>query len=1300
MKLRHNRIITDALREIRNTFSRFLSLLVLSALAVCFLAGLRATAPDMKKSADLYFDQQNLMDLHVLSTLGLTDEDAEALAQQPCVAAVERAYTVDAVVHLTDNDYIVKVLSFTEDPGINAPRLVEGRLPQNARECLVEPLLLEETGLQLGDTLTLDTGDGDYADALQTETFTIVGTADSPLYVGTDRGTSSLGTGKVSAFVLLPLSAFSMETYTDFYLLAEGAESLLCYDDAYTDRIDSLTDNLEAFADQRARLRGEEVIGEANEQLAEAEQELADAQAEAEQELSDAWAELADARAELDDGWAEYHDGVRELQDQVAEAEQEIADGQTELDDALVELNDNEQKLTDARAELDDGWQEYYDGRRDYEDGLDEYEDGYAQYEDGLEQYEDGLAEYRAGQRRLSSALDQLNSGEAQYSAGKSQFDQFAQQLWTAATQAGLAGGYPSVDALLSAAAGGNAEAGNVLAAVMAGIHEQLNTQIRELEATLSGLNGELEKATQAVAALPGQITALEEQISQAEEAGASEEELAALRASLAELNNNLSTARESIPQLTAGISQAQSGLANLQAQVTQIPADGAAVIASYQTLLASRRELDDGWDEYYDGMAQLRAAKRELDDAKAVLDETEEELADGWTELEDARRQLEDAYQELQDGEQELSDGRAELDDGWQDYYDGLQELEDARQTLAEETADAQAELSDARAELNDGETAYTDGLAEYEDGRAEAEDKIADARKELEQARRDIEDIEECEWYLLGRNTNTGYVSYSMDADRMGNLASVFPLIFFLVAALVCLTTMTRMVEEQRVTIGGLKALGYSKGIIAVKYVGYGFLASTVGALLGLAVGLTLLPWIICNAWNIIYTLGPIQYGLEPVTSAVACLAAIGTVTLSALGACFSTLAAVPAQLMRPKAPPAGKRVLLERLPFLWRRLSFNYKITIRNLFRYQRRFWMTVIGIGGCAALIVTAFGLRGSIFDIMDKQFEEIYGYTAQIGLVDKVTHGELREVTQALDEDPLAEGWLVCCSASMTAETDAYTVDCTVQVFPDQASMAPFIHLRHRTDDEPVTLSDDGVVLTEKLASLLDVQPGDTITLDGDSRVEVRVADVTEHYIQHYVYMTDAYYETVFGTEPRQNLVLADYPVEDPAAEDLERELVGLDGVTSLTRMEDTREIYGSSLESVDYAVILIIVCAAALAFVVLYNLTNINITERMRELATLKVLGFYDGELSAYIYRENVILTVFGVAMGMVMGKLLHQWLILTVEIDMLMFGRQLSLSSYAYAVVLTVLFSLLVNLAAHRKLKKLDMVESLKTVE
>ena len=551
-----------------------------------------------------------------------------------------------------------------------------------------------------------------------------------------------------------------------------------------------------------------------------------------------------------------------------------------------------------------------------------------------------------------------------------------------------------------------------------------------------------------------------------------------------------------------------------------------------------------------------------------------------------------------------------------------------------------------------------------------------------------------------MLDRNTNAGYVSYSMDADRMGSLASVFPLIFFLVAALVCLTTMTRMVEEQRVTIGGLKALGYSRGAIAVKYVGYGFLASALGALAGLAVGLTLLPWIICTAWGIIYATGSIHYSLEPATSLLAGGAAVGTVTLAALGACFSTLTAVPAQLMRPKAPPMGRRILLERVGPLWRRLSFNYKITLRNLFRYQKRFWMTVAGIGGCAALIVTAFGLRDSILDIMDIQYDEIYRYTAQVGLVDKVTAGELREVEELLEGSGLVTDYAPCRSETVTARTDAYSVDATLQTTANQEELERFVNLRHRTSSEPVVLPDDGVVLTEKLASLLDVEPGDAITLEGEKTVTARVADVTEHYIQHSVYLTDACYQALFGQAPEDNVVLVDYDPEAEGAEQLASGLVALDGVTTVSLNEDTRHTFSSSLESVDYAVILIIVCAAALAFVVLYNLTNINITERMREMATLKVLGFYDRELSAYIYRENVILTVFGVALGMLMGRALHQWLILTVEIDLLMFGRVLQGKSYAWAAALTVVFSLLVNLAAHRKLKKLDMVESLKTVE
>ena len=1147
-----------------------------------------------------------------------------ALAAVEGVETVEPAYTIDAMLRHGDKEIIVKGLSYQEG-GLNAPHLVEGRLPERADECLVEPDLLSENGLFIGDTITLDTGSGTYEDALAGENFTIVGTADSPLYVGVDRGSSSLGTGQVSAFVLLPAEAFTMESYTDIYVTLDGAAGLLCYDDAYTDLIERMQDELEPFARERADLREAEVIGEANEKLADAEQELADAEAEADQELADAWQELTDARQELDDGWAEYEDGQQTLEEEIADAEQKIADGEEELADALEELEEGEERLEDGEDELADGWRQYNSGLAQYEAALAEFQPKKEEFDQGVALYESGYAEFQKSVEPLLPFLP----------------------------------GY-DVDSLYNDLA----TKPDAVETILAAEEDKIQIQIGKLpskEELLQDLVGFESQTAEEILVICGEIEA---QI-----------------AALDKMDPNYS---EKLSQLNAELERAKKAY---EARLNY-------------TLLEQLNESIVHIKSIEDALPGLISSVQDLNKLHLEIEENRPEIEAAQAQFDAQKAQLDAAYQDLQDGEAELREGRIELQQGWDEYEDGLKDLEEARETLRTETADAEQELADALAELEDGEQEYADGLVEYEDGKAEAEQKIADARKELEQARRDIEAIEDCEWYVLGRNTNAGYVSYSMDADRMGNLASVFPLIFFLVAALVCLTTMTRMVEEERVTIGGLKALGYSRGAIAVKYVGYGFLASAIGSLLGLAVGLTLLPWIICNAWNIIYAVGPVQYGLEPVTSTAACLAAVGTVTLSALGACFSTLTAVPAELMRPKAPPAGKRVVLERIPWLWRRLSFNYKITIRNLFRYQRRFWMTVMGIGGCAALIVTAFGLRGSIFDIMDKQFDEIYGHTAQIAMVNAVTPTELREITDTLDGNALVDGWLLCRSETLSAQTEEYTVDATLMVAADQQALEPLIHLRHRTEDTPVTLPDDGVVLTEKLASLLGVGPGDSITLDGDERVEVVVADITEHYIQHYIYMTDAYYESVFGQVPEQNLILADYPTDDPDAESLERELVGLDGVSSLTRVEDTRNTYGSSLASVDYAVVLIIVCAAALAFVVLYNLTNINITERMRELATLKVLGFYDRELSAYIYRENVILTVFGVGIGMLMGKLLHQWLILTVEIDMLMFGRTLSLPSYLYAVVLTILFSLIVNLAAHRKLKHIDMVESLKTVE
>ncbi len=1098
-----NRLVTDTLREVHHTFPRFLSLLVLSALAVCFLAGLRATAPDMKLSADAYFDQQNLMDLHIASTLGLTQEDVDAIAEEEGVASVQGAYTIDALVPMDNQEMVVKVLSYSGEGDVNQPALVEGRLPEGEDECLVEPLFLELSGLSIGDTISLDTGERDYADALSVEEVTIVGTANSPLYIALDRGSSTLGTGSVDAFLILPVESFTMDYYTDAYLLAEGASELETYSDEYEELVDQLAQQLEPLSKERSALR----YDEASQAISDAEDELAQAEEEANQQLTDAEAEITSSRQELDDA---------------------------------------KKQLEDAKKQLDSGEAQYAAGMEQLESGWQALDAASLELEDGKEQYEQGQTAYQA-----ALALYQIQA---------------------------------------------------------AAVERQLETQA-ELEASTQARTQATQAALQAATE-----AALEDPLSYMEV-----------------YNRVYEETYQSIYD------------------------------TAYAQAYAQAQENSSQWQELQTSKAQLDQTKAQLDAAKAQLNQGEIEYRAGVRQLESSQRQLEAS--------------REELDQGWEDYETGLQQWED-------------------------GEKAYQEGYESYTQSRQEAEDQLKDGRKEVEQAKRDLTLLEDGEWYILDRNTNTGYVSYSMDADRIANLAAVFPLIFFLVAALVSLTTMTRMVEEQRTTIGGLKAMGFSRGSIAIKYVGYGFLSSVIGAVLGLAVGLTLLPWIICTAWSAMYTIGDIHYSFEAATSLLAAGAAVGTVTLAALLACFSTLAATPAQLMRPKAPPVGKRIFLERITPLWRKLSFHYKITLRNLFRYQKRFWMTVAGIGGCAALIVTAFGVRGSIMGVMEEQFDVLYHYSAQVGLVDEITPLELEEVEDTLSESGLVDDSLACRVETVTAQSESYTLDCYLQTTPSQEELSRFVELRHRTDDVPVTLPDDGAVITEKMASLLGVEVGDTITLDGESRVTITVADITEHYVQHYIYVSDTYYETLFGEAPTANTVLVDFPVEESGAGELESQLVSLDGVSSLTLLSDTADTFSSSMESVDYAVILIIFCAAALAFVVLMNLTNINITERLRELATLKVLGFYNREVSAYIYRENAILTVFGVLAGMVLGKFLHQWLILTVEVDMVMFDRVLDLSSYLWAAVLTVVFSLAVNLTARRKLRDLDMVEALKSVE
>ena len=1180
----------DFLREIRNTRSRFLSILILVALSVAFLSGLKATAPDMKHTGDDYADSLHLADIQVLSNLGLTDGDLAALLAREEVESGEAVYVIDAYAASDNADLVAKVYSLT-DCDINNVVLREGRMPQRTDECVVEEMLLDQLDIELGDSITL-TPSEQMEDALRHERFKVVGTIRSPVYFSVERGTSALGAGTVKAYLYLPKDAFSLDYYTAINLRVKGAAELTAFYEEYDDSVDAVIDALEPLGDERAALRHDELVDEATEKLDDAQQKLDDAKAEADEELGKAERELADARKELDDGWQEYRDGA-----------QELADAKIEVADAYIELQDGEQ--------------EYADGVEELRDGAEKYEDGKKKYEDGLAEYQDGLAE-------LESARRKLEDGEAEYQEGKTAFDAFAEDYLLHSS------GCASAD-----------ELGRAL------VKEGLSGEVQE-SITLLEQDGLTEDETEQLAALRIQEETLLAQQAQVDAA------LAQIDAGLAAQGMKRQSARETLRQL--------------EASEEDIPQDANAVKTSYQQLVSARAELDDGWEQYYDGRKELRSAEQELKDAETELD---------------------DALIELRDGEQELRDARRELDDGWREYYDGLDEI-----------ADAETELADALVELRDGEQEYADGYQEYLDGKAEAEEKIADAEREIADARRKVAEIERGEWYVMSRSYNPGYTGFGQDADRMGNLASVFPVIFFLVAALVCLTTMTRMVEEQRIQIGSLKALGYSRLAISAKYIGYGLLPSVIGGVLGLLIGYTVFPKMIFTAYQIMYQVPDIELRAYPDISAFSVLAAVVCTTVSTLWACLSTLREVPASLMRPRTPKAGKRVFLEYIRPLWKRLKFIHKVTARNLFRYQKRFWMTVIGIGGCTALIIAGFGLRSSILYTMTRQYSELFHYTAQVVLSDSVLSEEREAIEEFLTTDARVTDLARCDISSATAASDDYSVTAYVEVL-QPGDLPRFMELYDCKTGETITLDDGGVYIDQKLSELLGITVGDTFLIDGDARANVTVAGIFEHYTGHFIYMTPLYYEKTFGTPAETGAYLLTLESDDEElCSALFEELLSLNGVAATTRMRDTQDTYQHSMERIDFVVVIVILAAAALAVVVLYNLSNINITERLRELATIKLLGFYDGEVSAYVYRENIVLTFIGIAVGILMGHYLHTWLVLSTEIDLMMFGRETDPKSYLYAAVLTALFSFLVNLIAHFKMKKIDMVESLKSAE
>lgn len=1095
----------DFYMEIRKSPGRFLSILFIVALGVAFFSGIRASEPDMRLTGDTYFDESNLMDIKALSTYGVTQDDVDAILKIDGVEHAEGAYSADLMQIVDKKQKVLHVISLQDE--MNQVKLSDGRMPQKAGECLAD----QDAGYKVGDTIKLRSGTSDEViDTLTTDTLKVVGLCSSPMYISYGRGSATIGTGTISAFVMVPEETFDMDVYTEVYVQVKGAKNEVAFTDGYDKKVEKVLDQIEDITDERAEIRKQELVNEAQEKIDEAREELEQGRADAASELADAAAKIADAEEQLTNGKAQITSGKK----QIASAKNTLSKKESELEQAQ-----------------------------------NQYNAGLAQLQEGEAQYEAGLAQYEAAKPEA----------EAKIQSGREEIEKKKQELAEAPAQL-----------------------------------EQLKQMVAGLE----------QKQT------AGIITEEEE-------------------ATLKELKEN------QIPQLEY-------------------------FIANGEQLIAS-------------GEAELDAAQKQLDDTAATLAQTKSEL--------DA------AKASLNGVPQQLASGKSQIQSGWAEIRKQEKKLEEG----ATEIAENEAKVAEAK--------------IEYANGEEEAAQKIAEGEQKIADAEAKVQDIEKPTWYVYDRDTLTEYSGYGENAERLGAIGRVFPVLFFLVAALISLTSMTRMVEEQRTAIGTMKALGYSKMSIAKKYLGYALIATAGGSVLGVLIGEKILPYIIVYAYGILYQhithiLVPYQW----IYAWMAAAAAIVCTMAATFFACYKELVAQPAVLMRPPAPKNGQRVFLERIKFIWKHLSFTWKSCIRNLTRYKKRFFMTVFGIGGCMGLMLVGYGIKDSCYEIAELQFRDIQMYDGSVYLKEDISDETRQNLLDYMKDDSDISHYMQTSMKNVTLVNGKNKRDTYQVVFSEPKDVKDYFDFHDRKSKEEYTLDDEGVIISEKTGKLLNAKAGDTIEIkdEENGNKKVKIAHICENYMGHYIFFTPSYYEKVYGENSEYNSIFFAGQKGD-TQEDYNKigeDILTQDGALSVSYMRDIEKQLDDMLKSLNLVIVVLIISAGMLAFVVLYNLNTVNITERQRELATLKVLGFYDLEVAEHVYRENVLLTFIGAAVGVVLGKFLHAFIIDTVEVDTAMFGRNINFSSYMYSLLFTILFSLIVNGIMYFKLKKIDMVESLKSIE
>ena len=1215
--MKKNVLRKDFIIEIKKTMGRFVSIFFIVALGVAFYSGIRASEPSMRITADQYFDDSELMDLKVMGTMGLTKADIKAIGKVSGIEAVEGGYSKDVLCPVGDNEKVVHMLSMQKN--FDQVSVVKGRLPEKAGECLVDEDFLSYTDLKVGDTVTFHSGDGEaLTDSLVTDTYKIVGIGNSPLYISFGRGSSTIGTGEISGFVVVDKASFDMDVYTEAYVKVSGAEEKTAFTDEYNNLSDAAKEAVSAIEEERCAVRKQEIVDEANEKLADSEktvneksQELEDAKKELESGKSKAAEELEKAKQQLMDGEAE-----------LADAKQQIADGETQLADAKAQLNDKQAQLDSAEAQYESGKAQLDQKEQELAAAEQTYLSNYAKY----------MPFITAGKAQIAAGRTQIADGKKQLDEGLAPLTQLSEGL------TGIEDGISQLDVGI-AEVQTQVKDGAALYEEYAKIPETERTT--EQEAYLESWNGVRQGMEAKLVGMQAQKTQLE-----------------TTKSGLLLQMNQAGFATEA---------DLEAQITSLTKQKADLDAKEKALLQQEQTLAAQEEELLSAGRQITDGKSQIAAARSQLDSTKSQITDGKAQILSAWALLNEKEDTLNASKAQLASGEQELADGRSE-------YEQAAKEAEE--------------QITDGQAKITDGEKQLTD-----------AKQQIADAKAEIKK-------IENPKWYVQTReDALTEYQGYGDNADRMRSIGKVFPVLFFLVAALISLTTMTRMVEEQRVQIGTMKALGYGKAAIAGKYIGYALIATLGGSIFGVLAGEKILPFIIIYAYMILYKHLPailvpyhMSYALQASGIAVACT------LIATIASCYKELAAEPAELMRPAAPKQGKRILLERIGIIWKHLNFTWKSTVRNLIRYKKRFFMTIFGIGGCMALMVVGFGLKDCIYEIVSLQYEKVQFYDAATYMSDDISEENRQQLHDYLDQNADIKETIEARMQKTDVKSASGKKTLYLMVPSDNEKIEDFLSFHSRTNkDEVYSLKKDEVILTEKMASLLNVKVGDELTIEDEDRGDqtVTVGAICENYMSHYLYLSPEKYEELYGVPAEYNTII--YSVKDGKDDQIEKigtKLLSMDGVLNVSYTSSIEGRLDDMLRSLNLVIVVLIVSAGMLAFVVLYNLNNINITERQRELATLKVLGFYDGEVASYVYRENILLTIIGSVVGMVLGNLLHRYIILTVEVEEAMFGRQIHWQSYLYSFLFTVAFSLFVNWVMFYKLKKIDMVESLKSVE